>query len=174
MNPQTAAPRLSTAAPVAAGTHRFVLLQIGRLRLMLPQHEIRAVESAADIDPRVPRLPPQQGVGWIKLREHFWPAYCLSEQLCILHQTPQQRRACVLLPVGEGFIGVLCDDARVLMEFEGSLCSLPDAMRLPNSPLTALLRHEGKLACVSNAARLAALIARASDDAANPQPLELD
>lgn len=164
----------SLSAPVAVGTHRFVLLQIGQLCLMLPQHEIRAVESAADINPLVPRLPPQQGVGWIKSKDQIWPAYCLSEQLCVLHQTPQQRRACVLLAVDGGFIGLLCDDARVLKELEGSLFTLPDAMRLPNSPLIALLRHDGKLACVSNAARLAALIAQAGDGASSPQPLRLD
>ena len=172
MSAQAASPWLSAAA--ATGTHRFVLLQIGQLCLMLPQHEIRAGESAADINPLVPRLPPQQGVGWLKSKNHIWPAYCLSEQLCVLHQTPQQRRACVLLAVDGGFIGLLCDDARVLKELEGSLFTLPDAMRLPNSPLIALLRHDGKLACVSNAARLAAHIAQTGDDAASPQPLGLD
>ena len=135
-----------------ASQAQVVVLKIGALRLMLPQGDVRTLESATDV---TSADPPANGVGWINYASQRWPVFCLSHELEFLLSVPAARRACVLLPVASGYVGVLCDDAGILAQFSGQRHDVPLAMRLPASPVCGLVVLADGLACVSDGDALA-------------------
>lgn len=134
---------------------QVVVLKIGALSLMLPQGDVRTLESATDV---TPADPPLNGVGWINYAGQPWPVFCLSHELEFLVSVPAARRACVLLQVESGFVGILCDDAGILAHFSGQRHDVPLAMRLPASPVRGLVMLVDGLACISDADSLARLL----------------
>lgn len=148
------APTPRTLQPSA----QVVVLKIDGLRLMLPQGDVRTLESAADV---TPIDPPENGAGWIRYVGQNWPVYCPSDELGFLVSAPAARRACVLLPMEAGYLGILCDDAIILAHFSGQRHDVPLAMHLPQSPICGLVMYEDGLACVSNAGLLAGFVSQA-------------
>lgn len=134
-----------------------VVLKIGGLDLMFKQSDIRALESASDMDTGNPG---QASAGWIGYLRQRWPVYCLSEQLDLLDPVPATRRTCALLAITDGFIGILCDDVSILKQVTGKRHEVPTAMKRTDTPILALLPFGGKLLCVSHPASLSAYIAQ--------------
>ncbi len=131
------------------------LLKIGSLNLLLPQGEIRTLESSTDVDLNAPAL---HSTGWVTYMQKRWPVYCLSETLALMDVVPTERRACAMLALGAGYIGLMCDDMIVLKNFSAQRYELPAAMRLPNTPILYLADYEQGIASVCNANRLTAYI----------------
>jgi hypothetical protein len=131
------------------------LLTINGLNLLLPQGEIRTLESATDVDVIAPAL---HSAGWVSYAQKRWPVYCLSDELALVAHVPPERRACALLAMGAGYIGILCDDMIILKDFAAQRFELPVAMKLPDTPIMHLVAYEQGIACVSNAKKLTAYI----------------
>jgi hypothetical protein len=136
------------------------LLKIGSLNLLLPQGEIRTLESSTDVDLSAPVL---HSTGWISYMQKRWPVYCLSEALALMDAVPAERRACAMMAMGAGYIGIMCDDMIVLKNFTAQRYELPVAMRLPNTPILYLAGYEQGIASVSNANRLTAYVGQLLD-----------
>ncbi len=149
----------ATLTEQASETQKVVILNIGGLKLILPQADIRAVESIVDVNLHDP---PDNGAGWVAYQGQRWPVYCLSDELRFLCTPPDTRRACVLMTVPGGYLGLICDDVRVLVRFSASCFDLPLSMRLPMSPVSGLVSVEDSIACVSDAGRLANFVAHAA------------
>ncbi|PXX38684.1 hypothetical protein [Undibacterium pigrum] len=124
-----------------------LLLRIDDMQLMLPQGDICAVESVADIQSQDAVAP---AVGRIAYLGQCWPVLSLNGELQTLGSIPSARRACVMLATGEGFLGLLCDDVRVLNQQSGADYALPVAMRTANTPIQAVMPFENGLACISD------------------------
>lgn len=139
----------------AGSNSTAALLKINGLNLLLPQGEIRTLESATDIDSAAAAL---QSVGWILYLSKHWPVYCLTEELTLVEAVPAERRACAMLAMGAGYIGIMCDDMIMLKDFAAQRHELPLAMRLPGTPISHLVAYGEGIACVSKAARLTAYI----------------
>ncbi len=133
------------------------LLKINGLNLLLPQGEIRSLESASDIDISAPAL---QSAGWISYKLKRWPVYCLSDEMKLMPVAPSERRACAMLEMGAGYIGILCDDIVVLKDFATQQYELPEAMKLPDTPIQYLVNYEQGIACVTNTKKLTSYIER--------------
>lgn len=131
------------------------ILKIGVLNLMLPQSDIRTLESATDIDTSNTVL---HSVGWITYTQKRWPVYCLSDELIIMDEAPAERRACAMLAIGAGYLGLMCDDMIMQKNYVAQRYELPTAMRLPDSPLMYLVDYEQGIACASNAMRMTGYI----------------
>ncbi len=142
-------------AVAVPGDATATLLNIGELRLVMPQREVCAVEAAAAMDLLDPA---PHAVGWISHEDQPWPVYCLDSGLALLAQVPSQRRACILLQWSGGYVGFLCDDVSVVKQLEGRRYALPSPMVLPHSPIQGLLAHADSLACLTDAPRLTAHI----------------
>lgn len=136
-----------------------VILKINALRLVLAQADVRSLESVMDIDPADS---PQGGVGWVPYAGQCWPAYCLGEGLQLLARIPVARRVCVLLVLPRGYLGVLCDEVRTLVDFHEASFEIPACMQVAQSPIGGLRRVDEGLACVSDAGRLSAYIQQSS------------
>lgn len=129
------------------------LLDIGELCLALPQGEICALESAADIDTHQAK---PLSVGWIHFRQERWPVFCVSPDLSLLTIVPKARRSCVVLNTGTGYLGILCDEANfgVQLTLEQQR-ALPPAMETADTPITGLVAlEEDNVACTTTAHRL--------------------
>lgn len=148
-----------TVHALAAAQHSAALLRIDRLNLLLPQADIRTLESVSDLDAANPLA---RSAGWITVRQQRWPVYCFSQELKLLQQVPIGRRACAMIAGESGYLGVLCDDVTVIKEFKNEYFELPPAMHLPDTPILHLAQLEQGIACVSNAQHLSAFIARLS------------
>ncbi len=140
------------ARPAASATS--ALLKISGLRLLLPQKEIRALETADSVE-KTDALP--HSVGWLQHSQQRWPVYCLSQNLTLLDAVPAERRACVLLGAGTGFAGILCDDVSISQSSQSQPLELPPAMRLPQTPVLGLIASgdEG-IVCITSAEQLIA------------------
>lgn len=135
------------------------LLSISDLRLALPQREICALESGADIDADETK---PLSVGWVHFKQERWPVYCLSPELSLLVIVPKARRSCAVLDTGAGYIGILCDEA--VFGIQPTLEQqqpVPAAMRTADSPIMGLIAlQEDDVACATNTDRLVAYLSR--------------
>ena len=131
------------------------LIKIDGLNLLLPQGEIRTLESIAELDTAAPAL---HSAGWVVYEQKRWPVYCLSEELSLMSLVPAERRACAMMAMGSGYIGILCDDMIILNDFVAQRHELPVAMRLADSPILHLVAYEQDIACVCNANKLTAYV----------------
>ena len=131
----------------------YSVLRLDFLVLLVPQHDVRTLEPAADVDMAEP---PQNGVGWIHLGNQRYPVFCFSEQLKRLDEVPATRRICAVLAAGEGAFGLLCSDVSLLRLPDVRLSPMPEAMILPGRPIQGLVLHEDRVMCLSSAARLIA------------------
>jgi hypothetical protein len=121
---------LSAGAP----TPRYVIVTIGKLRLLLPQPHIYALEPALDVEPIT-----GVAVGQIRVENVHWPVYCLSEALTPIRTIPISRRICALLRIDSGLFGLLCDQLALSQWHNGlAILPLPDCMRTPASRLRGL------------------------------------
>lgn len=144
--------------PQPAATGTSALLRISSLRLELPQSEICALEAATDVDPLDA---PPYSVGWILHAEQRWPVYSLSPELSLLIVIPEERRTCAVLASGQGFLGILCDEAGTIQVSASQRQELPPPMRLADSPVLSLVALEnGEVACATTAERIAAHLSR--------------
>jgi hypothetical protein len=139
----------------SASNTTAALLKISGLNLLLPQGEVRTLESATDVDTAAPA---PNSVGWAVYAQQRWPVYCLSDDLALLASIPSERRAYVLLVTEAGYLAVMCDDMLMLKNFAAQVYELPLSMRLPDTPILSLVLYEQGIACVSNAKTLTAYV----------------
>ena len=140
---------MKTTTPiVAVKSAPVAILNIAGLRLLLPQHDLRTVESASDVDDSEPE---PYSVGWIKYQQKRWPTYCLSDDLALLSHMPPTCRACVLMAVGDGYIGIMSDDVIIMRKTPERQYELPAAMKMPETPIKFLLSLDDAIVCVTEA-----------------------
>jgi hypothetical protein len=137
----------------------MAVLNISGLQLALRQSEIRGLESAPGIDTDETK---PFSVGWVAFGGERWPVYCLSQELSLLVVVPRERRSCVVMDTGAGYIGILCDSLNLGVQFlPEQHQELPPAMRLPDTPILGLIALEDKnVACTSSAERLVEHVTR--------------
>lgn len=136
---------------ISPADNKVVVLAIDGLKLILPQRDIRTVESIGDVE-LAEKTP--TSIGTINYRGQRWPVVCVSSGLLILNAVPASRRACVMLALDGQFLGLLCDDAKVLLNFTQQSFAIPNSMRTHDSPITGLIQYEQSLACLSDAIHL--------------------
>jgi hypothetical protein len=131
------------------------VLKIGGLDLLFQQSDIRALESASELDVNDPR---QKSAGWVRYMRQRWPVYCLSDQLDLLSVVPSSRRTCALLALDANYFGILCDDVSIIKHIAEQRYEVPLAMRNAGTPILGLLPSPDTLRCISAPRPLAAYI----------------
>lgn len=142
-------------------TRAFAVLTLDGRTWLLPQAEIRALESLLDIEREV-RIP--HSVGAVAFAGEWWPVYSLSGELQLLPHVPDSRRACPLLDNGADRFSLVCDQVETLPE-PPRLLAVPACMALPDSPIQALVLLKDGLGCVTTTERLAVLLAAVMENA---------
>lgn len=151
----TAAPSAATPPATAAHAARIAALRLDALNLLIPQQDVRSLESSIDIDASAALA---GAIGWIEFQKNRLPVYCLSQQLEPMAQAPAGRRVVVVLNAGTRAFGLLCSEVTLLEKLSGVVQEMPEAMILSGSPIYALAMHQGAVACVSSASRILAAV----------------
>jgi len=121
-------------------------LTLGELHLLLPQHQVYALEPAFDV-----AYPAGEDLGRIQVDGMGWPVCCLSEELRPVREIPASRHVCVLLHVNAGLFGVLCDQVSLADGAGGSdVLPLPECMRTLHTRLRGLVLQEEQVLCVTS------------------------
>ncbi len=144
--------------PTGAGMDvSSTVLKIDGLELLFRQNDVRAMESASNVDRNDPQV---ESVGWISYMRQRWPVYCLSDQLDLSSRVPPTRRTCALLALESGYVGMLCDDATIVRRSTQQYHEVPAAMKNADTPILGLLPSGDRLLCATDPNRLAAHIER--------------
>lgn len=145
---------MAQALPVSDTGHNrsYVFLSLGDRALLLPQSEIRSLESALDVRTEAP---PANGVGWLSFENNDWPVYGFDKGLNPLSKLPSNQRCCALLSLEDGYFGLLCTNVATVAGSDLRVQSLPAAMSMPGSPLSGLAIYGDGVAVVSTTAALA-------------------
>ena len=134
--------------PLAIPLHGdFVLLRSGRLRLLLPQAEVGAAEY---LDPRPL---PSERPGLLLAGDRCVAA--LSEQMTLLPECPPARFIVAALGDGAERIGWCWDELRVLIGVDLTAIALPPMLVGAHTPVDRYAEHDGELAYLCSAERLA-------------------
>lgn len=131
----------------------FTVLDLERLSLLIPQHQIQALEPAFDV-----QSAGGTGVGWISMGGTRLPVYCLSNDLQTTRAVPADYPICVLLNANGNRFGLLCKQVQMLEESEVDISPLPECMRTAENPLWGLLRQGEKVVCATSADDLLACL----------------
>lgn len=139
----------------------YAVLSFDGRRLLLPQAEIRSLEPLLDVQAARAEFP--GSIGAILFEGERWPVYGVNRELALLDVSLPTRRVCVMLSLGEGYLGLLCDEIAPFGSSNPTLQPLPACMARPDSPVHALVNHEGEIGIVTTTARLWAFLQKASD-----------
>lgn len=139
----------------AVRQERVALLSIDSAMLLMPSREIRTLETILDLETA---RPPLHGVGWIAGEKDRWPVYCLSGELERMVVPGPHRRVCAVLQADDQRFGLLCDTVSLVGQHQVPRQPLPSAMARDDSPVLALAMLDGRLACVTSAGRIHALL----------------
>ena len=142
----------SAIHPGAPARH-YALLDLGDLRLLIPQPEIRALEPTLDVEPAPD--PGGSAAGWIPFEGERWPVYCLSRQLEPLARIPDSRRVCVLVGAGEHRFGLACDSVAPVAGTDVQSAPLPVCMASGYGAIDRLGLYQGGVVLIVGAAMLA-------------------
>ena len=134
-------------------TAQYAVLSIGRLGRLIPQYQIHALEPVFDV-----QRSKGGELGWITVAGVRSPVYCLSENLQPIREVSADRHICVLLDMGGGLFGVLCDQVAMLEQAELEIKPLPACIHTPDTPLRGLVLHDKKVLCVTSADDLLACL----------------
>jgi len=131
----------------------WLILSIDKLKLAVPQKDASAVELVSALDVGTEG---EAEVGWLEQNGALWPAYCVDTQLKLQTETPRRRRFCIMFHGGDRFIGLLCDQVRMLQSDDDlELNNMPECLAEEESPLQWIAMLDGE---VTAAAKSGALV----------------
>ena len=129
----------------------IAVLGVDGLKLLLPQNELRTLEPVEDVE----QVSHEHGeVGWLSLADQQWPVFCVSRDLTLLAEIPQQRRIAVMLNAANDLAGVLCDELKIVRPEELSIYPIPLSLQVPGSPLTSLVVYGDTVGCMTTSHHL--------------------
>jgi hypothetical protein len=125
---------------------RYVVVQMGRLGLLIPQHQTHSLEPSMDVT-----RSQTEGFGWFSQHRTRSPVYCLSEDLQPITEVPDDRRICVLLNIDAERFGLLCSQVALFEPIESKVEPVPECMRRPKQPIRGLVVHGERVLYVTSA-----------------------
>jgi hypothetical protein len=140
------------AQPIVDTDQLYALLSLNNHALLLPQGDIRTLESILDMSSGDQLA---NSVGWLPFEGDHWPVYGLDAGLNPCPELPEAQRLCVLLSIESGYFGLLCQNSATLPGSAVRIRPLPTAMIKPGSPLRGLALYGDRVGLVSTAEALA-------------------
>lgn len=137
-------------------TNTYTSIVIDGQSLLLPQVEVRDVLPINDLrsNPATPGSP------LVELRSQLYPVHIIDGTLAPLRLVPEQRQFIVCFVTGQRLFGLACDATLpVELGSDHLFEELPEMMRLPGSPIQALLYIDKHLHYVTAADSLIDFIA---------------
>ena len=146
-------PASSSSQPNTTLHGNYVLLRADTLRLLLPQHEVGALEYLESVPASgdVPGLFLSTGKGEMPDRRFV----ALSAQMSLLTSFPAQRFVYTTLGDSEDDLLSWCwDEVQVLPELELSPQTLPAVLRAPQTPVVRFAEYKDEIVFLCSARQL--------------------
>ncbi len=126
----------------------YILLVFDGRYVFVPQNEVQSIEIIADV--QVTQDSNEENIGWFLEHGLESPVFCLSYDLSLLTELPQQREYLIILKDEQLPVGITGDEVEnINIERENlHLQDLPIVMRTAESPLNQLLIYKDKIGCV--------------------------
>jgi len=135
------------------GETGWLVLTIDALRLAIPQGDSKGIELASALDVSIEE---ETEAGWFTQDGGVWPVYALDGDLSLRSESMRPWRFCVALRAGDGLIGLLCDQVRILpSEQELVVGGIPMCLRNPDSPIDQMALFENEILFVAGRRMLA-------------------
>lgn len=132
-------------------TSNFVSIVIDGQSLLLPKNEVGEI---VPID-NIPATGTEVETWFIEHQNRKYPVYIIDSELAPLDKCPEQRQFVVCFEKEQRLLCVACDMVNSVQFVSNYLFEkLPDMMKLPNSPIQALLYADKHLHLVTAAAPL--------------------
>lgn len=133
-----------------SGTHDYLAeLSMDGQALLLPQPEVRLLESVLDLESDA------AGGYWLMGLHGRVPVWSLDRRLAVLESPPPGRRFCALLGEDEIRFGLTVSGFRLIRAGECRLSPLPVALRGPDPVLTGVAVLGERILPLSDCAHLA-------------------
>jgi hypothetical protein len=145
----------------------YTFLSIGGHALLLPQHEMGILAPVQDIKTVGQRA--SGAVGWLAFMGRRWPVYCLDEAWRLRPHLAPGQRICALVKLGTGYFGLVCAHVALVPGSALHIWPVPAAMTIPDAPFHGLSRYADRVALVSTAAALAAVLGVSEVPGPGPQ-----
>lgn len=143
----------SSQASTAPDVPGWLVLSIDKVRVALPQKDVKTIELVSALDVAVEG---EMEAGWLEQDGKMWPAYGVDEQLNLRPEVPKTRRFCVMLREGDKLIGFLADQVRLLPADEDiAVSDLPGCLIVEDSPLGGLSLLDGDVVAAMRPGALA-------------------
>lgn len=130
----------------------FAFLDLVQIKLLLPQSEIKSIESGFDVKNIDDKKYSERS---IKLDDKEFPVYCFSTDLSSMQYIPDEYRVCVVVQSDKYCFGVLCSQITTIEHSQLRFYPIPGCMHTEHSPIFALAQYERQVICISSALRLA-------------------
>lgn len=129
-------------------TH-YALLGFEGIELSFPQDQVLNINSIGDVQPS---NTPHREVGCVSHNDSVMRVFALSADLQPKTVSTKEHRFCVSFHIdGEPLFALTCDTVESLTIDKGaSIQPLPELMKLDFTPIHWLLRHEEKLALLTD------------------------
>ncbi len=142
------------SAVVSNKSAKYVLLDVGGLRLSVPQEEVVSVEVVADVEEGDAE---GNEVGALHYAGRRWPVYALSPELSLQRDLSPSHKFCVCIAGHDqaSACALACDEVSVLtLDAETPIEPLPQMMRTSTTPVRCLLRQDEALVLMTEARAL--------------------
>lgn len=133
----------------------YALLAIDKLKLLIPQQQIKSLEMREDMDNAETS---GDVVGYLEFEQRLRPVFCFNDDLSVLNPAPLKRRVCILLQAKNDLFGILCDHAELLNDAVIHPQPFAECMATADSPLQSLAIIDNDITSISSADLLAELL----------------
>ena len=132
----------------------LAVLDIGSVRIGLPQNEIHTLESVTDLH----AAESERTIGTIELNDGRWRIFALSEDLAPLPALPDSQRICVLLDRADLMFGIACDKFASVPSLQVRPVPPPETIARDGSPVLSLGVLGDDVLCLTSTQALAGFL----------------
>ena len=166
--PASATGSRATSVAACTGDRRQMVVAIDALELVLPQDDIKGVESVLDMRPSGGG---EVACGHVGLGGDCCPVYALDSGLCVVLVPPPRRRVCVVIEHQGARVGFLADGVTPLQTGSARDEAIPPAMTVEGSPIRGLIVHDSRVLFATTAAGLGEWLASRGVAPRSPVPV---
>ncbi|MFW2371811.1 MAG: chemotaxis protein CheW [Gammaproteobacteria bacterium] len=131
----------SVAGQSAGQARKIMSVSMGQVGFLIAQEEVLTFESIPELDSR---NKPRHSLGSFSVNGQETPVYCLSDELDLLDQIPDDRETCVVLRKDNRTIGLICSEFKALEYMMFNVHNVPECMTHHKSPISDLCVYQLK------------------------------
>ena len=140
--------------------HGFIQLNLGKMKVLIPQDEVQSLESTLDISVEKKDM---NSIGNIINNGVTHNVFNFDDKLNVIQSMSESRRICVCLQNNDVAYGVTCDAVNKIASQEVKLVELPECMKNEYCPVLYLGIYKNRVLNVVNTSTLNKVIVQSDN-----------